>query len=230
MYALIFISNSETLYGDSNGNVDCRYCEYRYVLDAEWQFHVREGHTDGKILNLDKAHVTADLTYSGKKRTMLIEKESGKPFDKVLSELNYKEFVDSRSPLGEMRKFFNIKKKYRYKNIDNKNKYKYKNIDIKNKTDSSFAPVFGIIIITFIAFILYSILDLDTDPFIHGCVYDKDFGTKIDCVEIKYNEAKNPGSEDTAFDTCMNKLNRLGIKSGKSFEIIGCVSSSGPYN
>ena len=69
-----------------------------------------------------------------------------------------------------------------------------------------------------------------SDPFIHGCVYDKDYGEEISCVEIKYNEAKDPGSEEEAFNSCMRQLNREGKASGNSYEIIGCISSLGPYN
>ena len=87
--------------------------------------------------------------------------------------------------------------------------------------------IFGSLIVVVI---IYFGIFYNPDPFMYGCVYDKDYGTKISCVNVEFNEAKNPGSMDEAFQSCMAQLKRIGRKSGVSYEVDGCVDSEGPYN
>ena len=70
----------------------------------------------------------------------------------------------------------------------------------------------------------------ESDPFMYGCVYDKDFGKKISCVNVDFNERDDPGSMQRAFRTCMRELEEIGRDSGVTYEIDGCVDSEGPYN
>ena len=81
-----------------------------------------------------------------------------------------------------------------------------------------------------IGLIAYAFFSPGPDPYVHGCVHEKTYGAKISCVEFEFNEAKEPGSYEKAFQACMSTLKQVGKSTVKEFEIIGCVSSLGPYN
>jgi len=87
--------------------------------------------------------------------------------------------------------------------------------------------LFGASLLVIIGYVIFS---PGPDPYFHGCVYEKTYGSKITCVEFKYNEAKNPGSYEEAFDKCMSSLRRIGESTVKDYEIHGCIDSQGPYN
>ena len=73
--------------------------------------------------------------------------------------------------------------------------------------------------------IIYFGIFYNPDPFMYGCVYDKDYGTEISCVNVDYNEAKNPGSMEEAFQRCRRELDSIVSASCVSYEVDGCDSN-----
>ena len=100
---------------------------------------------------------------------------------------------------------------------------------IFRSTKENFFPSMKFLgVLAIIISIIYFAIFYNPDPFVYGCVYEKTYGSKIKCVEYKYNERKEPGSYDRAFKLCMSSLNQIGRSTVKDYEIDGCLDSGGP--
>ena len=91
---------------------DCAHCEYSYVDDSNWDFHVRKGQTDGDTVLFDKLNIWQRILFIGEKKKKLLEKETGERYQKIRDKIGYQDFLDNQSFLGKRGKIFSKNNQY----------------------------------------------------------------------------------------------------------------------